>query len=207
MKRTALILAVAAVLLAAAGLLRLAEANAAPRGLNLVVVVDRQVSADRMQLVKQALKELVAALGPLDRLGLIAVGDDLLTQSGSDELPRGQPMLLRWIDGLEAGRGTMEIGLGPPLEMADGLLGLTKSDRAPRIVLVSDGVHVPGFVSNAVLRARVIELKRRGIRVDALSPGQPLQRPPLEALAELGGGRLLVLHLAADVRGLIVEQK
>jgi Mg-chelatase subunit ChlD len=173
-------------------------------GVNLVVVVDRQMSAEKMVLVKQALKVLLATLGSTDRLGVIAVGDDLLSQSGSDEVPRGRAMLEGWIDRLEAGKGTMEIGLGPPLEMAEGLLALTKGgDRSPRIVLVSDGAHVAGFVSNKELRARVTALAKKGVRVDALSPEKPVLRPPLEALAELGGGRLLVIHLAAEAQGLL----
>ena len=218
MKRTALILAIAALLLALAALLHppprplqslpSTPAAAPTHGLNLVVVIDRQLPVDRLTLVRDACRELVAALAPDDRLGFIAAGDDVLTQSGSYEVGAGTFYLRKWLDGLEAGTGTIEIGLGPPLQMADGLLDLTQAGaRAPRIVLVSDGVHVPGILSNAELRALVIDLKRRGVRVDALSPDKPLARPPLEALAELGGGRLLVLHLATDVRALLVDPR
>ena len=204
MKRTGLIITAAVALLAVAGVLR-SKPLAPPTGLNIVVVIDREISAEKMILVKQGMRALLAALGPDDRLGLIGVGEDLLTQSGSDEVPRGREMLTRWIEGLESAPTTVQIGLGTPMTMADGLLDMTRSGtRAPRIVLVSDGVHVAGtFDTDKGLRNQVMELYRRGVRIDAISPGLPEARPPLEALAELGGGRLVVMRVASDVTSLL----
>ena len=207
MNRTLLIVGVAALLVAGAVAVHFFSPPAAiekPRGLNLVVVIDREMPAERVELAKQACRELVNALGPEDRLGFIGVGGDLLTQSGSDEVPRGKVMLLRWLDGVEAATGDVAIGLGEPLQMAQGLLELTKSStRRPRVVLISDGVHVAGVLSDAEQRALVTELFGKGVRVDALSPLKPVNRPPLEALGELGGGRLLVLEVASEVRQLL----
>jgi hypothetical protein len=175
-------------------------AKPAPTGVNLVVVIDRQVPAGQFQLVQDGARALLAAMGSTDRLGFIAAGDDVLTQSGSDELPRGRPQISAWLDTLKAATSDGQIGVGPPLEMAEGLLHLTESDtRAPRILIVSDGAHVAGFDNpDAKLRAHAMDLRKHGVRIDALSPGKPLQRPPLEALAELGGGQLKVMHLPGD---------
>lgn len=177
---------------------------AAPKANNYVLVIDRELPAERFALAVAALRQVVGQCTGADRLAFIAVGGDLLTQSGSVEVnDEGRARLLDWLAKLELAPEGLQIGLGPPLEMAEALLAQTHSkDRVDRLVLVSDGVHVAGFATNAELRAKVTAVFKRGVRVDALAPERPVTRPPLEVLAELGGGRLLVVHVPADVRGL-----
>lgn len=189
----------------------LTTASAQPRQVGwdhpatVVVILDRSVPAYRLKLAKDAARELVAALEPGDRLGFIAAGGDLLTQSGSRVLnENGRRRLLAWLDETQTSDGSAELGLGPTLEMAESLLGLTQGGaRSAHLLLFSDGAHVPGARSNAELQRQMTALTARGVRVDAVSPGPPQTRPPLEALAELGGGRLLVLKGKENVRALL----
>lgn len=187
-----------------AGVLLSLGVFAAPPRTTVVVIIDRSVADYRFALARQAARELVDALPPGDRLGFIAAGGTELTQSGSRELnDDGRARLRTWLDQLEPATGSEALGLGPTMQMAEGLLGLTREGtQGARLLLVSDGAHVPGVLSNAQLQQLVTSLVKRGVRVDAVSPGKPSVRPPLEALAELGNGRLAVLEKAGEVRAL-----
>ncbi|MBI5549190.1 MAG: VWA domain-containing protein [Deltaproteobacteria bacterium] len=188
----------------AAGATRPSASSPWERPASVVVVLDRATSEFRWRLAREAVRELVEALGPEDRLGVVAAGGDLLTQSGSFVLdPGGRARVVAWLESTTASAETAQLGLGPTLQMAEGLLKLTtEGTRSSHIVLVSDGAHIPGVLSHAELREMVTGLARSGVRVDAASPGVPELRPPLEALAELGGGRLVVLRAAAGIREL-----
>lgn len=175
------------------------------RPTTVVVLLDRSMPDYRLTLAKDAIRALLAKLQPTDRLGIIAAGGEALTQSGSRLLTDdGRRRLLAWLAETGVSTGSAELGLGPTLQMSDSLLDLTATHTASaHLIVVSDGAHVPGVLSNAELQRAVTALAKRGVVVDAVAPGAPQTRPPLEALAELGNGRLLVLKTAADIEALL----
>lgn len=177
------------------------------RPATVVVVLDQAMPEHRFQLARESIRTLVEVLGPDEWLGIIAATGSLISQSGSFKLDAGgRARVLSWLDAIAASSDTNPLGLGPTLQMAEGLVEKTSAGmRSSHIVLVSDGSHVAGALSNAELREIVKGLARKGVRVDALSPGPPPVRPPLEALAELGGGRLVIVRSASAVEELLAR--
>lgn len=171
-----------------------ATGRAANEPLRLTVLLDTSGSMereDRRAAVRRAMAELVALLGPNDRITLI----------GFARQPR---LLAQNVPGNQAGELVRLAGSAPPdggtnLEAALTLareLALRHHDASAqnRIVLLTDGAANLGDAEPARLTALVEELRQRGVAFDACGVGlEGIGDTVLEALTRKGDGRYYLL--------------
>ena len=156
---------------------------------NLVFLVDTSGSmqeADKLPLVKQALRELVLQMRPQDRIALVVyAGSAGLVLPPTSGAERGT--ILEALDRLEAG-GSTNGGAG--IELAYRIAREAKIDGGVnRIVLATDGDFNVGTTDQSTLEAFVAEQRKGGIALSTLGFGQGNYNDAMaEQLANIGDG-------------------
>jgi Mg-chelatase subunit ChlD len=160
------------------------------RPLNLVLLLDNSGSmerADRVRIVREALRVLAGQLQPQDKLSVIAFARTArLWADGVSGAQAGQAV--EQVSGLTPEGGTnledaMNLGYQTALRhyLADGV---------NRIVLLTDGAANLGNVDSSALKQKVETHRKQGVALDCFGIGwEGLNDDLLEVLSRNGDGR------------------
>lgn len=174
---------------------------------NLVFLVDTSGSmqeADKLPLVKQALRELVLQMRPQDRIALVVyAGSAGLVLPPTSGAERGT--ILEALDRLEAG-GSTNGGAG--IELAYRIAREAKIDGGVnRIVLATDGDFNVGTVDQTALESFVAEQRKHGIALSTLGFGQGNYNDAMaEQLANIGDGNHAYIDSPREARKVLRDE-
>jgi Ca-activated chloride channel family protein len=174
---------------------------------NLVFLVDTSGSmqdADKLPLVKQALRELVLQMRPQDRIALVVyAGSAGLVLPPTSGAERGT--ILEALDRLEAG-GSTNGGAG--IELAYRIAREAKIDGGVnRIVLATDGDFNVGTTDQTTLEAFVAEQRKHGIALSTLGFGQGNYNDAMaEQLANIGDGNHAYIDSPREARKVLRDE-
>ena len=165
---------------------------------DLVVVLDRSgsMAGDKIEHARAAVRALITGLGESDRFALVTYSD-----GAQAAIPLGAVVDRRhWlatVDSIGTDGGTnMSSGLDLGLAMIDGA---RRSGRAPRVVLISDGLANQGDASREGLLARASRASRGEYTLSAVGVGADFDEGLMAALADAGTGNF---HFLAGAAGL-----
>ncbi len=175
--------------------------GAAPqaRGADLAVVLDRSGSmqGEKLENARQALLNLLSALGENDRLALFSYSDGI--QKHCDFLPvngRHRGLIESAVRSVSAGGGT---NLGAGLKAGiDLMTASTRPGRPGRVILISDGLANQGVVDPGALAGMAAAAAGREFAVSTVGVGSGFNEFLMTLLAERGAGNYYYLeHPAA----------
>jgi Ca-activated chloride channel family protein len=181
------------------------EEQVPPR--NLVFLLDVSGSmrcADKLPLVKRAMRLLVDRLRPEDRVALVvyagASGVVLPPTPGSD---RGR--ILDAVEALDAG-GSTNAGEGIQLAYRLARKHFAK-EGINRVILATDGDFNVGITSRSALTDLIEREREGGVQLTVLGVGTGnLQDSQMEMLADKGNGNYAYLDSVAEARKVLVEE-
>jgi Mg-chelatase subunit ChlD len=183
---------------------------AAEQAADLVLVLDTSGSMQAsMDLLRQATLGLAERLGDDDRLMVVtyARDADLLYSATGRELRAGQMFDLRQkVDELIATGGTyleggLRVGareLREHYELGAGPFG---SDRAHRIILLTDGKPTVGATDARSLNRMVADLREQGLGLSVVGLGLRYDAGLMASMADTGGGRYHYVESGQDLGG------
>lgn len=184
-----------------------AVGRAADQPLRLVLLLDTSGSMereDRAAIIRAALEQLAALLGPADRVTL--VGFARTPRLLADRVPGDQAAsLVATIAATPSEGGT---NLDEALKLA-AELALRQFDPASqnRVVLLTDGAANLGDADPAALSSRIVDLRRKGVAFDACGVGaNGLDDGILESLTRQGDGRYLLLNTPDEADSAFARQ-
>ncbi|MBH1943262.1 von Willebrand factor type A domain-containing protein [Erythrobacter sp. YJ-T3-07] len=171
---------------------------------NLVFLLDvsgSMSSADKLPLVKTAMKTLVGQLTPKDRVSIVvyagAAGLVLEPTSDSREI-------MAALDQLQAGGSTAG---GAGLELAYKVAEASKVDGINRVILATDGDFNVGLSDNDALLEYVEDKRKNGIAMSVLGFGTGnINEALMEQIADKGNGNYGYIDSAIEARKVLGEQ-
>ncbi len=161
---------------------------------DLVVVLDRSGSMEGQPLetAKGAVRELVSQLAAGDRFALVSYASDASVDVRLEAV--GAESRARWlarIDVLAAGGGTHMAG---GLDAAHALVAAEqRAGRAPRVIVLSDGLANQGDYSLDGLRARAGRARGGEYVLSSVGIGGGFDETVMSALADAGAGNFYYL--------------
>ncbi len=177
------------------------------RGANLTFLLDNSGSMnapDRLGLAREALKLLVARLGPADRVALITFSSRarlVLDFTPATE----QKQILAALDGIQAA-GFTHLEGGLKLAYQTAARGFV-SGAANRVILMSDGVANVGADATAELLAQVEQYRKQNIFCSVFGLGTgTYDDTMLQALASKGNGTYLFMDSLDEARRVFVDE-
>jgi Ca-activated chloride channel family protein len=173
---------------------------------NLVFLVDVSGSMareNRLELVKEALRYLVAQLGRRDRVGIV-IYDTHAREVMPPTSIRHRRDIYRAIDRLRPGGSTnLEHGLQLAYRMAERYFD---EGRVNRIILCSDGVANVGVTGADELLRRIRRFAERGITLTAVGVGMGNHNDALlEQLGDKGNGHYAYVDDIRESKRIFVE--
>jgi len=184
---------------------RIAQENVPPR--NLVFLLDvsgSMKSEDKLPLVKSAMKLLVGALRPEDRVGIVTYASGTgvaLEPTTGDQRFR----ITSIIDRLTAG-GSTNAGSGIQLAYE-----LARKHFEPgainRVILATDGDFNVGITDRAGLEALIVREREGGIYLTVLGVGTGnIKDSRMEMLADKGNGNYAYLDSILEAQKVLVSE-
>jgi Ca-activated chloride channel homolog len=174
---------------------------------NLVFLIDTSGSMnspDKLPLLRDAFKQLVAGLREQDRVSIVVYAGSaglVLPPTPGD----AQQRILDALDGLEAG-GSTNGGAGIQLAYATAKQAFIKGG-VNRVVLATDGDFNVGTVDNEALKTLVAEQRSGGVALTTLGFGAGNYNEELaEQLADIGNGNHAYIDTLAEARKVLVEE-
>jgi Ca-activated chloride channel family protein len=165
---------------------------------DLVVVLDRSgsMTGEKIEQARTAVQALIDGLAADDRFALVTYSDGAETR-----IPLSAPVnRTAWraiVNGVHADGGTaMSSGLDAGLAMVDAM---RSAGRAPRVVLISDGLANQGDPSREGLVARAKRAARGEYALSTVGVGADFDEGLMAALADAGTGNF---HFLASATGL-----
>ncbi len=183
------------------------QAGREDRGANLTFLLDTSGSMnapDRLGLARDALKLLVAKLGPRDRVALVTFSSR--ARLALDFTPASeQKKIFAALDGIQAAGFThLEGGLKLAYETA--ARGFV-AGAANRVILMSDGVANVGADAAAELLAQVERYRKQGLFCSVFGLGTgTYDDTMLQALASKGNGTYLFMDSPDEARRVFVDE-
>ena len=187
------------------------QGRALPEGarppLNLVFLIDTSGSMqgpDRLGLLKYAFRQLLGALGPQDKVAIVAYAGsagEVLAPTPASE----RATILAALDGLDAGGSTAGgEGLQLAYRLAERMGG---KGSVNRVVLATDGDFNVGLSDPTALADFVAERRKSGVYLSVLGFGRGnLDDALMQALAQNGNGVAAYVDTAAEARKVLVDQ-
>ncbi len=168
-----------------------------PEGRCVVLVVDKSSSMQgrKMELARLAAIGVVENLRPTDMIGVL-VFDTTYQWAAPIRQAGDRALLKRLISGIQADGGTQ---IGPALSEAHSKT-LPVEATFRHVVLLTDGVSEPG---DSVNMAREAGLER--ISISTVGIGQDVNRPYLEQIASLSGGKAYFLTDPAGLEQIVLR--
>jgi Ca-activated chloride channel homolog len=164
----------------------------------LALVIDKSgsMTAEKIEMVKQAAMAAVDALGPMDYVGVIAFDGQTWIVSDMQQA-KDKKDILRRISGITAGGGTV---MYPPMTHAFKML---KDVRASikHCVVLTDGVSQPGEFLG-LCRA----MRDERITVSTVGVGYDMDRSLLGSMADIGGGRYYDVIVPSDIPNIFIKE-
>ena len=166
---------------------------------NVVFVIDVSSSmnqADRMELMKYSLYELVDMLRPQDKLGLVSYASNanVLLEPTSGE---NKDEINKLVEGLKAS-GLTAGGEGIKLGFKQARRNLI-DDGANQVIIITDGA----FNKNSGNYKKVIErnLKRKGITLSVVGiKNNEKSATSMREAVDIGGGNFIEVHKLVDAQ-------
>jgi Ca-activated chloride channel family protein len=174
---------------------------------NLVFLVDTSGSmqdADKLPLVKQALRELVVQMRPQDRIALVVyAGSAGLVLPPTSGAERGT--ILEALDRLEAG-GSTNGGAG--IELAYRIARDSRIEGGVnRVILATDGDFNVGTTDQSTLEDYVAEQRKHGVALSTLGFGQGNYNDTMaEQLANIGDGNHAYIDSPREARKVLRDE-
>jgi Ca-activated chloride channel family protein len=174
---------------------------------NLVFLLDvsgSMHSADKLPLVKTAMRKLVTQLRPQDRVAIVvyagAAGLVLPATSGADHAT-----ILAALDGLQAG-GSTNGGQGIQLAYSIARDNYIEGG-VNRVILATDGDFNVGTVNQSALEDLVSRERNSGVALTTLGFGQGNYNDQLaERLANLGDGNHAYIDTEREAHKVLVDE-
>jgi Ca-activated chloride channel family protein len=186
-------------------------ANTAPDAIavrvptDLVVVLDRSgsMTGEKIEQARAAVRALVGGLGEADRFALVTYSDGVEIPIALGGVANRRAWLAT-IDATHADGGTnMSSGLDAALAMIDGA---RSAGRAPRVVLISDGLANQGDASREGLVARATRAARGEYALSTVGVGADFDEGLMAALADAGTGNFHFLASAAGLDAILAAE-
>ncbi len=172
----------------------------------LTFVIDvsgSMADANKLPLVKQALRLLLNELRPTDQVGIVVFGTDARVLLESTTIAN-KDAILKAIDSLQdEGSTNAEAGLRTAYELASKHF---KDGAINRVILCSDGVANVGEVSPGGIRQAIRDYTKQGITLTTVGFGMGDYNDYLmERLADDGDGNYAYVDSVASARRIFVE--
>ncbi|MEM8878459.1 MAG: VWA domain-containing protein [Pseudomonadota bacterium] len=177
------------------------------RSANLVFLIDTSgsmQSPDKLPLLKNAFRLLVAELRPDDRVSIVAYAGDAGTvlepTAASDKVK-----ILEAIDNLAPGGSTAG---GEGLRQAYALARQTlQDDGVNRVILATDGDFNVGFSDNDSLTGFIERQRDTGVSLSVLGFGRGnLNDSLMQTLAQNGNGNAAYIDTLAEAQKVLVDE-
>ncbi|MCQ4165657.1 VWA domain-containing protein [Tahibacter harae] len=174
---------------------------------NLVFLIDTSGSmnsADKLPLLRDAFKQLVAGLREQDRVSMVVYAGSaglVLPPTPGNQRQR----ILEALDGLAAG-GSTNGGAGIQLAYAMARQAFIK-DGVNRVVLATDGDFNVGTTDTQALKTLVAHQRESGVALTTLGFGAGNYNEELaEQLADIGNGNHAYIDSLAEARKVLVAE-
>lgn len=174
---------------------------------NLVFLIDVSGSMNtpqKLPLVKESMKMLVANLRPIDKIAIaVYAGSAGLVLPSSDGAEKGK--IIQAIEDLEAG-GSTAGGAGIRLAYKTALDNFIKGGNN-RIILCTDGDFNVGVSSTADLEGLVSEYRSKGVYLTVLGYGMGNYKDNrMETLADKGNGNYAYIDNINEAKKVLVTE-
>ena len=183
------------------------ELRSTEQATHLTVALDTSLSmnwADRLDLTRWALANLLDSLGPDDRISLVAFNEQVVQQiEGAG--PEDGDELLEALNRISA-RGGADLAAG--LQHAVSVAMKTPWDNRSlrRVVVITDGRAGMSEESEQLIQQLLLEVRREGLRVSFFDlDGNQHFHSLLKDLAKAGGGELRRITTVDNLRWSLVE--
>jgi Ca-activated chloride channel family protein len=160
----------------------------APLCLAIAIDASSSMRGTRFALALQATRDVVASLGPADRLAVVTFDNGARVVFGPTVLDEtGKANARVALDRLSTGVGT-NLGMGWR-EASEAVLRVLVPNTLRRILVLTDGYPSRGEVNPDALRARVAEGTARGVETTMVGIGDGIDEAFCSMLAQAGEGR------------------
>ena len=167
---------------------------------DMIIVLDRSGSmsgAKKMPYAKAAIRDVLSRLNANDRFALVSFSDHAVLHSPLVTVNPGEREdLYRIVNSISANGGT---NISDGLNSALQIMANNRSDRARRVLLLSDGQANQGIVSTAGLSSIVSNITGHGAVLSAFGMGLDFNETLMTKLADHGMGQYAYLE---DLSGL-----
>jgi Ca-activated chloride channel family protein len=167
---------------------------------DIVVVLDRSgsMSGDKLGNARASIRALLDRLGPQDRFALVTYSDDAeLRLALAPATPAARAAWMATVEGIPAQGGTnMAAGLEVGLATIDAARA---AGRAPRVILISDGLANQGDVSREGLRGRASRAARGEYALSTVGVGTDFDEDLMASLADAGSGNFHYVENAVNL--------
>lgn len=166
---------------------------------NLALALDRSgsMAGTKLAQAKRAAEALIAALGPQDRLAIVAFGSDVTVMPSTRADADGREALQRFVGGIADSGGT---NISAALVQARSeLLRHREAYRVSRVILLSDGQPTEGQTGEGELKALVRAARAEDITTSAFGVGLDFNSGLMGALAYAGAGFYAFIEDAAQL--------
>lgn len=165
----------------------------APLCLAIAIDASSSMRGGRFALALQATRNVLASLGPQDRVAVITFDRDARVAVPPAPFDAaGAETARRALDRLTTGIGT-NLGAGWR-EASEAVLRVVLPNAVRRVLLLTDGYPSRGETQRDALRARVMEGHARGVETSIVGLGDGIDEGLCVALAEAGEGRFHYLR-------------
>ncbi len=170
------------------------------RATDMVIVLDRSGSmsgSKKMSYAKAAIRNVLSRLNDNDRFALVSFANHAKVHSSLNAVSsERRKELNRIVNSIRTGGGT---NMGDGLNSALGLVADNRSERAQKVLLLSDGHANQGISSSEGLSRIASDFARQGIVVSSVGMGLDFNELLLTRLADHGMGHYAYLE---DLSGL-----
>lgn len=174
---------------------------------NLVFLIDvsgSMTDANKLPLLKSALRTMVGGLGENDRVAIVVYAGAsglVLPSTSCHEAPK----ILAALDGLESG-GSTNGGAGIQLAYDQAVANFLKGGTN-RVILATDGDFNVGIASQGELVGLIEAKAKSGVFLTVLGVGMGnLKDATLEQLADKGNGHYAYIDSLREARKVLVEE-
>lgn len=174
--------------------------KAAPRATDMVVVLDRSGSMqgpEKMPYAKAAIRDVLAHLNAEDRFALVSFSDNAVVHTPLTAVDaNARESLNTTVESIAAGGGT---NIGDGLNAALSLLSANPSERARKVLLLSDGQANQGITLPEALAQLAAQLPQHGAVLSSIGMGLDFNETVMTQLADHGMGHYAFLENLAGL--------
>lgn len=168
---------------------------AVQRAADTVVVLDRSgsmASDNRLPYAKRAIHDLIERMSSDDRFALVVFDSTSQVLEGLSPLTgERKQRLYSLVEGIRPGSGT---NMSAGIELARSLLSGRSSERAQKVILLSDGEANEGITNAAELGKMASSINKQSASVSTIGMGLGFNEQLMASLADWGGGNFSYLE-------------